>query len=37
MGVVSIPKDLIKYDGELDWPGVVLSTSGLVLFIFTLS
>lgn len=37
MAAVSVPKDLIKYDRELDWPGVVLSTSGLVLFIFALS
>lgn len=37
MAAVSVPKDLIKYDRELDWVGVVLSTSGLVLFIFALS
>ena len=37
MAVVSVPKDMIKYDRELDWIGVVLSTSGLVLFIFALS
>ena len=37
MAAVSVPKDLIKYDRELDWLGVVLSTSGLVLFIFALS
>jgi predicted MFS family arabinose efflux permease len=37
MAVVSVPKDTVKYDRELDWLGVVLSTSGLVLFIFALS
>ena len=37
MAAVSVPKDMIKYDRELDWLGVVLSTSGLVLFIFALS
>ena len=37
MAVVSVPKDVFKCDRELDWLGVLLSTSGLVLFIFALS
>lgn len=37
MAAISVPKDMVKYDRELDWLGVVLSTSGLVLFIFALS
>ncbi|TFK52814.1 MFS general substrate transporter, partial [Heliocybe sulcata] len=36
-GVVTVPKDAVKYDRALDWPGVVLSSSGLVLLIFSLS
>ncbi|KZT26051.1 MFS general substrate transporter [Neolentinus lepideus HHB14362 ss-1] len=36
-GIASVPKDVVKYNRALDWPGVVLSSSGLVLLIFSLS
>ncbi|EPQ50753.1 MFS general substrate transporter, partial [Gloeophyllum trabeum ATCC 11539] len=36
-GVASVPQDVVKYDRALDWPGVCLSSTGLVLLIFSLS
>ncbi|TFK56095.1 MFS general substrate transporter [Heliocybe sulcata] len=37
IGLASIPKDRVKYEREMDWVGVALSTTGLVLLIFSLS
>lgn len=34
---ISVPKDRVKYDREMDWMGAVLSSLGLVLLIFSLS
>ncbi|TFK57587.1 major facilitator superfamily MFS-1 [Heliocybe sulcata] len=34
---ISVPKDRVKYDREMDWAGAGLSSLGLILLIFSLS